>query len=252
MAQWIGATIDRQSSRNALLSYAKDLERSNKELADFAHIASHDLQEPLRKIQTFGSRLESKYAGSLEGRGVDYLQRMQNAANRMQILVQELLSYSSVTTRARPFEETDLQKILSEVLIDLEVRVEQVDALIDIRPLASIDADPIQVRQLFQNFIGNALKFTVPDRRPHLIIEGTHFVNESNAEMYEIRIADNGIGFDEKFEKKIFGIFQQLHAQEGYEGTGVGLAICKKIIDRHSGQIIVQSKPNVGLSLIHI
>ncbi len=250
LAQWIGATLDRQLSRNSLVSYAKDLERSNKELADFAHIASHDLQEPLRKIQTFGSRLESKYASSLEGRGVDYLQRMQNAANRMQILVQELLSYSSVTTRAKPFEETNLQQILDEVLLDLEVRVEQVDALIDIRPLATIDADAIQVRQLFQNFIGNALKFTVPDRRPHIIIEGTHFVSENNEEMYEIRIADNGIGFDEKFEKKIFGIFQQLHAQDGYEGTGVGLAICKKIIDRHSGQIIVQSKPNVGTTFM--
>ena len=168
----------------------------------------------------------------------------------MQILIQELLSYSSVTTRAKPFESTNLQQVLEEVLVDLEVRVEQVDALMDIRPLITIDADAIQVRQLFQNIIGNALKFTVPERRPHIIIEGTTFVNEKEEEMYEIRIADNGIGFDAKYEKKVFGIFQQLHAKEGYEGTGVGLAICKKIIDRHSGSINVQSAPNVGTTFI--
>ena len=250
LAQWIGATIDRQQSREELITYSRDLERSNKELVDFAHIASHDLQEPLRKIQAFGSRLESKYATVLDDRGVDYVQRMQNAASRMQILVQELLSYSLVTTQAKPFEPTDLQVILDEVLIDLEIRIELDNAQLDISPLSTIDADAIQMRQLFQNIIGNALKFTVPGRQPRITVEGYSFVDDQENEIYELIIADNGIGFDEKYIKKIFGIFQQVHKQNGYEGTGVGLAICKKIIERHSGTINVKSEPNVGTTFI--
>ena len=175
---------------------------------------------------------------------------MQNAANRMQILVQELLSYSLVTTQAKPFEPTDLQVILDEVLIDLEIRIELDNAQLDISPLSTIDADAIQMRQLFQNIIGNALKFTVPGRQPRITVEGYSFVDDQENEIYELIIADNGIGFDEKYIKKIFGIFQQVHKQNGYEGTGVGLAICKKIIERHSGTINVKSEPNVGTTFI--
>ncbi|MFK7801493.1 MAG: PAS domain S-box protein [Anaerolineae bacterium] len=246
LAQWISVTLERQQSRSTLVSYAHELERSNKELIDFAYVASHDLQEPLRKIQAFGSRLESKYVGVLDEKGIDYLSRMQNAASRMQILINELLNYSRVTTKAKPFEPTDLQEVMLGVLSDLEISIEQKDALINLVPLAKIDADGVQIRQLFQNIVGNALKFTVPDRRPEITITGIVTPAKNGADLYEIEISDNGIGFDEKYVSKIFGIFQRLHGRSEYAGTGVGLAICKKIIDRHSGNIIVNSEIDKG------
>lgn len=250
LSQWLSITLERQQSRLRLEAYAKELERSNKELEDFAYVASHDLQEPLRKIQSFGSRLESKFSDDLDERGLDYLNRMQNAAGRMQILIRELLSYSRITTTAKPFEQTDLHKIATNVLSDLEVRIEQSNAIVDLAPLISIEADRMQMRQLFQNIIGNALKFTSPERQPHITILGEIMQDQNEKTVYDIKISDNGIGFDEKYTSKIFGIFQRLHGKNQYEGTGVGLAICRKIVQRHAGQILVKSQPNVGTTFI--
>lgn len=245
-AQWISVTLERKQSRTSLLNYAQELERSNKELQDFAYIASHDLQEPLRKIQAFGSRVQSKYQDSLDEKGRDYLQRMQVAANRMQTLINELLTYSRVTTNGRPFEQTDLNDILRGVLSDLELRIEQKEATINANHLQQIKADPLQMRQLFQNIIGNALKFTSLDREPTIEIQGERCIDQKDRAFYKITISDNGIGFDEKYAEKIFSIFQRLHGKNEYEGTGVGLAICRKIVERHDGTIIANSQLNVG------
>lgn len=246
LAQWITVTLERQLALHVQENYATELERSNKELVDFAYVASHDLQEPLRKIQAFGSRLESQYTNTFDERGLDYLQRMQNAANRMQTLIEELLTYSRVTTKAKPFEQVDLSTIVEEVLSDLEIKIEQTDAELVLAPLATIDGDPIQLRQVFQNIIGNALKFTVPGRKPIIRIEGQTNDFHETGPVYIIKITDNGIGINEKYNEKIFGIFQRLHGKHEYEGTGVGLAICRKIIERHNGKISVQSQPNEG------
>ncbi|MBN8554959.1 MAG: PAS domain S-box protein [Deltaproteobacteria bacterium] len=221
--------------------YAERLEKSNKELEDFASIAAHDLQEPLRKIQTFAERLVSKYRVELSEEPKDYLDRMLSASKRMSHLIQDLLMYSKVSTQTQPFVMTDLKKIAEEVLSDLEIRIEQTKAQVILENLPIIQADPLQMRQLFQNFIGNSLKFYKQNTTP--LIKVSARLEQGRC---ELEICDNGIGFDEKFSDKIFVIFQRLHSREAFEGTGVGLAICRKIIERHSGQISVSSKPNEG------
>jgi PAS domain S-box-containing protein len=228
-----------------LRTYAARLERSNRDLQDFAYVASHDLQEPLRKVQAFGDRLKAKYNDVLDDTGRDYLKRMFDAAGRMQTLINDLLSYSRVTTKAQPFAAVDLDKILREVLSDLEVRIEQTHGRMEVSPLGTIDADALQMRQLFQNLIGNALKFHKEGESPVIRIQGRP-PNDASLPRLEITIADNGIGFDQKYADRIFVIFQRLHGRSQYEGTGVGLAVCKKIVERHGGVITAESKPGEG------
>ena len=241
-----------------LTQSAKNLERSNRELQDFAYIASHDLQEPLRKVQAFGDRLKTKYADALGEAGTDYLNRMQNAAARMKTLINDLLAYSRVTTKPRPFEELDLEQLTKEVLSDLEVRIEELKARVEIGKLPTIVADPLQMRQLMQNLIGNALKFHKPDVPPIIKI-ASRFVEEESADeegntgpsqFCQITVEDNGIGFEEKYAGRIFGMFQRLHARGEYEGSGVGLAICRKITERHGGTITAKSWPGKGSMFI--
>lgn len=224
-----------------------ELRRSNEELQQFAYVASHDLQEPLRKIQAFGDRLQSTARDSLSEEALDYLTRMRNAAGRMQGLINDLLTYSRVTTRAQPFEPVDLSKVLDEVLSDLEISISEAGARVESGDLATIDADPVQMQQLLQNLIGNAVKFRRQDEPPVVRISG-RFVEEgcANGPCYEIQIADNGIGFEQKYAERIFAVFQRLHGRGEYSGTGIGLAVCRKIVDRHSGKITVQSEPGVG------
>jgi light-regulated signal transduction histidine kinase (bacteriophytochrome) len=240
-------------SHDDLNIYAKKLERSNKELQDFASVASHDLQEPLRKIQAFSDRLRSRCAAALDEQGRDYVDRIQNAAGRMHTLINDLLTYARVATKARPFVTTDLVAITREVVSDLEARIEQVNGHVDVGELPNVDADPLQVRQLMQNLIGNSLKYNRPDVPPvvsiysHHLIEGPPGTRGAPSGPYcQILVEDNGIGFDEIYSEKIFTIFQRLHGRTEYEGTGVGLAVCRKIVERHGGTITARSTPGKG------
>jgi signal transduction histidine kinase len=244
---------DMSKSHEELKFYAKKLERSNKELQDFASVASHDLQEPLRKIQAFSDRLRSRFAVALDDQGRDYLDRIQNAAVRMQTLINDLLAYARVATKTQPFVTTDLVSITRDVVSDLEARIEQVHGRVVVGELPSVEADPLQVRQLMQNLIGNSLKYNRPDVPPvvsiysHHLAEGTSKTQSAASGPYcQILIEDNGIGFDEVYSEKIFAIFQRLHGRSEYEGTGIGLAVCRKIVERHGGTITARSTLGQG------
>ena len=241
----------------ALEKRTEDLLRSNKELEKFAYVASHDLQEPLRKVQAFGDRLQGKYADVLDERGRNYLERMRGASARMQTLINDLLTFSRVTTKAQPFVPLDLSQVAQDVLSDLEVQIERVGGQVEVDPLPSIEADPFQIRQLLQNLVSNALKFHRDDEPPFVKIQANHLPphpNGSNGaspkELCQIIVADNGIGFDLKYHDRIFQVFQRLHGRTAYEGTGVGLAICRKIVERHQGNIMAESEPGQGAKFI--
>lgn len=227
------------------------LARSNRELETFASIASHDLQEPLRKIDAFGDRLKRRYYDQLGDDGRMYVERMQSAVGRMRSLIEDLLDYSRVTTKARPFVPVALDEVLEEVKSDLQVAIESSRATVSAPRLPIIDADRTQMRQLLQNIIANALKFRKPDVAPVISIDSVDCEpgrrsGGDGGERVRIAIADNGIGFEMKYAERIFGIFQRLHTRSEYAGTGVGLATCRKILERHKGTIMVRSEPNVG------
>ena len=245
---------ERKAAEDQLKQFAAQLQNNNRELQDFAYVASHDLQEPLRKVRAFGDRLRSKCGAALGNDGNDYLNRMMNAAQRMQTLIEDLLSFSRVTTRARPFVPVDLNQISREVISDLEVRIEQAHGRVEIGPLPTLDADPMQIRQLLQNLIGNALKFHKPGETPlvKVLAEVDAEPKRANAhsQLCRLHVQDNGIGFDEKYLDRIFTVFQRLHGRGEYEGTGVGLAICRKIALRHNGDITARSKPGEGATFI--
>ena len=249
---------DRKRVEEQLKLYSDKLERSNRELQDFAQVASHDLQEPLRKILSFGDRLKSKAGDSLNEECKDCLQRMTSAAARMQTLIRDLMEFSRVDTKGQPFVNTDLGSIVREVSADLEARVEQAGGRIEIEALPTIDADPMQMRQLLQNLIGNSLKYYRPGVPPVVRIssknldgrrEGTRDDTQPQP-LCELSITDNGIGFDEKYLDRIFTVFQRLHSKTDYEGTGIGLAICRKIVDRHGGTITARSSPGEGATFV--
>lgn len=257
LADQIGIAITQAQLLEQETRYSQELARSNAELQQFASIASHDLQEPLRKIQAFGNRLQEKYGNVLNEQGADYIRRMQNAAQRMQILIDDLLVFSRITTRAQPFITVNLAKIAKEVLSDLEVLIQQTEAQVELSELPSIHADPLQMRQLLQNLIGNALKFRRKNEPPRVkiysqIIDNREQLTENllNTYLCQITVEDNGIGFDQKYCDRIFQVFQRLHGRSEYEGTGIGLAICRKIVERHGGSIAAESKPSQGAKFI--
>lgn len=226
------------------------LQRSNQELQDFAYVASHDLQEPLRKIQAFGNLLVDEYGEAL-GEGGDYLSRMQNAASRMSTLIEDLLAFSRVTTMAKPFVSVNLDVIVHEVLGDLETRIDSTKGIIEVDALPTVPGDPTQMRQLLQNILSNALKFHKPEEAPKIRIVSNPLVDSKDRiKAYEITITDNGIGFDEKYLDRIFAVFQRLHGRDEYAGTGIGLAVCRKIVERHGGTITASSKPGSGSTFI--
>ncbi len=228
-----------------LQRYAMELERSNRELQDFAFVSSHDLQEPLRKIQAFSDRLIQKYDDVLDERGVSYLMRMQNAAVRMQTLIQDVLAFSRVNSAQMPFSDVDLNKVIRAVLSDLELIIEELQAEIHVDQLPTIEADETQMRQLFQNILSNALKFHRPDVPPLIDICANGF-RESEQNWILIAVKDNGIGFDPQYVNRIFGMFQRLNSKSKFEGSGVGLAVCKRIVERHNGRIEATSELNTG------
>ncbi len=243
----------REQTERTLRQYMSKLEKSNKELENFAFVASHDLQEPLRKIEAFGNRLVTRYGDQLGDDGKMYVDRMQNAASRMRRLITDLLSYCRVTTKAQPFVALDLGKIIEEVLSDLQVAIDEAGATIDVGALPMVEGDPTQIQQLLQNLIGNAIKFRSKDVPPRIKIEGgvgARMEGPQESAVCEIRIHDNGIGFDEKYLDRIFAVFQRLHGRSEYEGTGIGLATCRKIVERHNGTIVATSKPGAGSTFI--
>jgi PAS domain S-box-containing protein len=241
-----------RSSEEKLRQFTVQLERSNRELQDFAYVASHDLQEPLRKIVVFGERLKEKNSEALGPEALDYLDRMQKAAARMQILINDLLTFSRVTTKAHPFAPVNLAEIASEVVNDLEGRIELVKGRVELGTLPIIDAEALQMRQLLQNLIGNALKFRRPEEPPVVKVEAQIIPDPVTPakKLCRLTVSDNCIGFNEKYLDRIFNVFQRLHTRNEYEGTGMGLAIVRKIALYHGGDITAKSKPGQGSTFI--
>ncbi len=238
-------TKELRTTMKEITKVNEDLKRSNKELEEFAYIASHDLQEPLRKIQSFGNLLHEEYHDKIDNDGQLYINRMLSASSRMRNLIDDLLSYSRVTTQQADFSTVSLDRVMTELLNTLDIHIQETDAKISVKDLPDIRGDENQMYQLFQNLVSNALRYRHDKRKPHIRIW-----SEKKDDMARIYIKDNGIGFDEKYKNRIFNIFERLHGRHKYEGTGIGLAIVKKIILRHKGSIDVQSKPDVGTTFI--
>ncbi|MCW5777156.1 MAG: PAS domain S-box protein [Phycisphaeraceae bacterium] len=248
---------DAIQSMNALLEErvqqrTEELQRMVDELAQFASIASHDLQEPLRKVLVFGDRLRQQYEGALGDKGKDYLSRMLNAADRMSSLLNDLLELTRVTSKGRPFERVDLGDVVRGVLTDLEVALQESGGSVEVGDLPVIDADATQMRQLFQNLLSNALKFRCGERLPRVTIEAKSPVQAGGGggSVCRLVVRDNGIGFDPRYAGVIFEPFHRLHGRSEYEGSGMGLAICRKIVERHGGRIAAEGRAGEGASFV--
>jgi signal transduction histidine kinase len=247
---------DRRRAEAQVTLIAHELQRSNRELEQFASVASHDLQEPLRKIQAFGDRLRDRCREELGELGRDYLDRILASSGRMRKLIDDLLAYSRVSTKSQPFSAISLADIAHEVAADLEGRLQETGGKVQIGDLPMIEADPLQMRQLMQNLIGNSLKFHRADAAPVVQVSSRVYQDGDGASdaasplQCEIVVQDNGIGFDQNYVDRIFDLFQRLHGRNEYEGTGMGLAICRKIVERHGGQITAQSAPNEGAKFL--
>ncbi len=217
-----------------------ELQRSNKELEQFAYVASHDLQEPLRMVASYVQLLAQRNKGRLDRDSDEFIAYAVDGANRMQRLINDLLAFSRVGTRGKPFEPTDFKFALNEALTNLSISIEASHATITHDPLPTLTADPSQVVQLLQNLVGNGVKFHAQDS-PHI-----HVSAEKKQDEWVFGVHDNGIGIDPKYFSRIFNVFQRLHGMDDYPGTGIGLAICKKIVERHGGRIWVESTPGKG------
>jgi len=228
-----------------------ELEWRNRELQEFANVAAHDLQEPLRKIQVFGDLLQHEMSQNLSDSARDYLARMTGAATRMQELIKALLAYSRVSTKTNPFERVDLRHIAEKVVDDLAMSMEEKQPVVEIGDLPEIDADPVQISQLLQNLIVNAIRYKKQDQVPAVKISGRWVKQAGRKNKYvELRVQDNGIGFDMRYLDRIFLPFERLHGRGEYEGTGMGLAICRTIAQRHGGSITAESRPGEGATFI--
>ncbi len=262
MQRAIGVTADLteiETYRRELERQVAALNRSNQELEQFAYVASHDLQEPLRKIKAFGERLEKKYKDVVGDEGKFFIDRMINAAQRMNTLIDDLLTYSRASREIETPKQLALNEVVKNVIDDLEIKIQSENAQITVGELPMIEAQAVQMQQLFQNLIENALKFRKPELSPvvHIMAEKVskkeyHKIPQLNPtlEYYRFTINDNGIGFDSKYADQIFAIFQRLHGRTEYEGTGLGLAICRKIVESHSGYIMAQGEEGVGATFI--
>ena len=233
----------RKRAEAELLQFLRELRQSNEELERFASVASHDLQEPLRKVRAFGDRLKNRYSDVLGETGRDYIARMLSSTVRMQMLIDNLLSFSRIATKPRAYSRVNLNEIVAGVLADLETSIAENGARIETDELPVIEADPLEMRQLFQNLIGNAIKYRKPSVAPEVRVfvgaepDRASETGLSDGPYCRIGVADNGIGFEPEYAERIFEIFQRLHGRDEYQGTGVGLAICRKIVDRHGGRL---------------
>lgn len=242
---------DRKRDEEKIKDTAAALERSNRELEQFAYIASHDLQEPLRKVIAFGDMLKRSLGSEMNDNSRDYLQRMQNGATRMQALIEGLLVYSRVASSAQQFEKVDLNTIVAEVLDDLQVSLQETGAKVTVGQLPTLVASPTQMRQLFQNLIGNAVKFHRPNVPPQVSVDSRPGTGPTDDQTNcHFAVTDNGIGFETDQVERIFKPFQRLHERERYPGTGIGLALCQKIVERHHGQITALSQPGKGSTFL--
>lgn len=239
---------DRARAAAELARRAEALVRSNRELERFAYVASHDLQEPLRKIQAFGSLLDESARDRLDPEEQQALDYLIDAATRQRGLINDLLAYSRARTRPREVARVALDGVLAEVLDDLSSQIAERAAIIESDPLPAIDADRTQMRQLLQNLIGNALKYAHPERRPRITVRAGP--RAEGAPGVRLEIGDNGIGFEPRFAERIFEPFRRLHARHEYPGSGVGLAICRQITDRHGGTISARGEPGAGAMFI--
>jgi len=235
------------------------LKRSNENLQRFAYVASHDLQEPLRKIQTFGDLLQTKYADQL-GEGTDFLERMRSAASRMSQLIKDLLGFSRISTQLVISQAVSLTAVVQSVLTTLELTITELGAQVQLTALPTVRGDAIQLEQLFQNLIGNALKFRQPGLLPLINISSQNVTADELppdvtptrrvAAYHCIRVADNGIGFEQQYIDRIFQVFQRLHGRQAFPGTGIGLAVCEKVVINHGGAITAVSQPNQGATFL--
>jgi signal transduction histidine kinase len=236
---------DRVDAHRRLESYARDLESTNQELQNFNSVAAHDLQEPLRKILTFGERLNTAIQGPGNETARADLDRMLAAAGRMRALIEDLLSYTRVASRPWTAKDTDLNLCLSQAWSDLELAVEQSGAVLETEPLPTLRADASQLRQLFVNLLGNSIKYRRPEIPPRIKVAWTALPGR-----VELRVSDNGIGFEQAKAEKIFELFQRLHGRSEYPGNGLGLAICRKVAERHGGSLRAMSRPGEGATFI--
>jgi light-regulated signal transduction histidine kinase (bacteriophytochrome) len=227
-------------SENHLREYSKRLERSNADLQQFAYIASHDIQEPVRMVISFLSRLEQRCGDQLDDRARQYMHFAIDGGMRARALIQDLLEFSRVDTQGKPFQETDMETVLHNILENLSVKIKEENASITHDPLPTVLADECQMSQVFQNLISNAIKFH-GDREPVI-----HVSCEDKGQEWLFSVRDNGIGIDPEHRDKIFMLFERLHNREEYEGTGIGLSIAKKVVERHGGEIWFDSQVNIG------
>jgi len=236
----------------------QELKRSNANLEQFAYVASHDLQEPLRKVITFGDVLQNQYADQLSESGADMVRRMQSAAQRMQTLIQDLLTYSRIANKRNAFQQVDLSQVLDEVIMDLEATIHSKKAVLHVEPLPTIHGDALQLRQLFQNLLSNALKFSKEDVQPSVTI-ASRLVSGQNTnqlsvpvgqKFVEVTVSDNGIGFEQTYAERIFQLFQRLHTRSNYSGTGIGLSIVQKVVENHHGIIRAEGRSGQGASFV--
>jgi signal transduction histidine kinase len=240
----------RKQAESELQEFADRLERSNRDLEHFAYVAAHDLQEPLRKIQTFADRLVFKGREPLSAEGRGYLYSIQGATERMRGLIDGLLAYSRVTTSSHPFAIVDLGQVAREVLSDLDAYIERVGGRVALSELPILGADPVQMRQLLQNLIHNGLKFHKPGRPPTVRVSGRLVPGtkgtDGTKDAWRLIISDDGIGFDERHRNQMFAIFQRLNGRGQYDGNGIGLALCARIVERHEGSIEAESTEGEG------
>jgi signal transduction histidine kinase len=243
VAQLEATTVSKEElekARDALSKRTEDLTRSNVELDQFASVVSHDLQEPLRMITAYMHLLQTQYSGKLDKDADEFIGFAVDAAKRMQGLIDDLLTYSRVGTRGKEFTATDCNVVLARTLLNLKMAIDESGAKVTQDALPIVPGDEFQLGQLLQNLIGNALKYR-GQRRPEI-----HVGCERHGEMWRFSVKDNGIGIDPEYTERIFVIFQRLHTRQEYPGTGIGLAICKKIVERHRGKIWVESDPSQG------
>jgi PAS domain S-box-containing protein len=232
----------RKTAELHLLRKVEELNRSNEELGQFAYIASHDLQEPLRMVASYTQLLSRRYKGKLDADADEFIAFAVDGASRMQRLIQDLLAYSRVGTKGRDLLDTSSEEALERALINLRGAIEESGALITHGPLPPVLADETQLVQLFQNLVGNAIKYQHPGGVPQVHVS----VTRSGEDKWMFAVKDNGLGIDSQYFDRIFGMFQRQHKREEFAGTGIGLAICKKIVERHGGNITVESQPGQG------
>lgn len=222
---------------------AISLNESNSALCEIAYAASHDLQEPLRKIVTLSDRLSVKYKNNVDDKGQDYINRIQKASVRMSTLIDDLLTFSTLATGQQPLKKLDIQALMPEIIQALKLKIKTTGAVITFSDLPQIEAEPAQIQKLLYELISNAIKFRRNGITPVITIQGRTMPNHS-----EIEVQDNGIGFDEQYTEKIFGLFQKLHGKNRYDGNGSGLAFCRKIVQRHGGEISAKAGTHNGAS----